>query len=208
MSDEDFYKVTGTSVASTGKCIRAQVLGVGSDGTSTDDNASETQDDIETMQPMGLLARPTPATTNTLQAFVSMRGDEVVATQLVDKSRTKQNLADGETWVHGVGTSNQDSVLQIHTDGSQDLTPTSGKDLKLAGGTAKVGRVGDATVDGTLSITAAANTLIVTYTPPSGAPVTTTFTFAIAGGAIAIAGAPLSASIAGQINAGADHVKA
>lgn len=126
----DFAKVTVVTVSSTLRCVTVQVAAMGDAG---DDNTAERGDDVEVLQPLGLMASPT-LTAETEAPFVRI-GDRQVALGLVDKSAPVQNVATGETRLYGVnGSTNNTATIIILPTGAITITPKSAQTLTLAGG--------------------------------------------------------------------------
>lgn len=165
--DIEFAKLTGTEVQADGKCIRAQVIMAGSEGA---DNDAEQADSVETVQPLGLLARPT--ITDTAETVTVRRGDEVVVLFVLDKAAVKQDLEEGEVRMHGVSSSAPNAVIRIRASGDIEITPAPGCAVKLAGGATNCAKQGSTVDLGYIAGTAPVGGGPVTfvYTPPGVAP--------------------------------------
>lgn len=181
MSETDWKKVTEVRVGSKARVLVVDTRGAGSTG---DDESAEFTDDSEVVQPLGLLARP--KITKTLEALVLRTGDQDIVLALVDKGGDPiSGLEEDEVRLHGL--KERSAVIRIRANGDIEITPKAGRDVILAGGAAKVARVGDATAGH-------AHSVVFNLTaPPGGGTVT---------GSITVN------SNTDTINAGADHVKA
>lgn len=134
----DFVRITQLAVDAELRAQTAQVVGYGDE---TDGGDAEQADEVEVTHPLGFISRP--VVTDTLEGVVVMRGDEPVVLALVDKGAAAQAVEEGEARMHGVGSGNAAAVTRIRNSGAIELTPKSGQDLVLAGGTKKVARVDD-----------------------------------------------------------------
>lgn len=169
----------------------------------------ETRDAVERFQQYGFTSVPEDGAEAAV-LFVGGHRDHGIAVAVDDRRHRLKGLAAGEVALY-----HKDGArVLLKANGSIEVTPKSGQDVVLAGGSAKVGRVGDATGTGSLSMLAAQvppvtgpTTITFLWTPEGGgAPVTVgTITLTTAGGT-ALAGTP--ASLVGKITAGADHTKA
>jgi hypothetical protein len=99
------------------------------------------------------------------------------------------------------------SPADIGTLAIPEQVEIDGDEVVLAQGTRAVARVNDTVNVGALSFSGVANTMIITYTPPTGAATVWTLTSTIAAGAIvhAITG---SGPLSGVITSGRNEVKA
>ena len=152
MSDDpiDAVKVASLATSTTRRVMIAQCIGVGAEG---DDDAAERFDDVEVMQPSGLMAHP--RCTPTTEALAVRRGDELIALFLVDKGAQVQAVEIGETRLYGVGTNNPTTIIRLRADGSMDIQSSSNGainirahgtgDVVVNEGLLKVARVSDPT---------------------------------------------------------------
>lgn len=85
------------------------------------------------------------------------------------------------------------TIIRLDKDGKITITAAPGQDVVINGGTAKVGRVGDAVNGGTVTALAGVTPVNFIYTPVGGAPQPASPTLILSGG---------------KITAGADHLKA
>lgn len=171
----DLATVTRLDADAQRRVITAQIRGAVTDDAPDD---AEEHDEVEVLQPAGLLARP--ELTATTEAAVVMRGDEPVVILLIDKGATAQTPEAGEVRLHGVAAASATAVVRIRADGSVEITTTTNKHLTLtANGTGEVRVNGSAVkvaadqdpVDaGTLTFVPGTGGASLTYTPPGGAP--------------------------------------
>jgi hypothetical protein len=158
------------------RVLLAQLRGFGAPGER---ERAQRADDVEVVQPMGLRVRP--AITSSLEAVVvETPSGERIAVVLVDKARAEGAVEAevGETQLHGLA--EQSAVIRIRASGDIELSPKSGRNVIVAGGTLKVARETDGVRIGTLTATA----------PPSGGPVVFTFTPMSADGTPGVPSAP------------------
>lgn len=186
----DFVRITQLAVDAELRAQTAQVVGYGDE---TDGGDAEQADEVEVTHPLGFISRP--VVTDTLEGVVVMRGDEPVVLALVDKGAAAQAVEEGEARMHGVGSGNAAAVTRIRNSGAIELTPKSGQDLVLAGGTLEVARRTDpvTAAAGLLTTLGQIVTLLNTPGPVVGAPGTIT---------------PFTGPTVGSINSGAPNVKA
>lgn len=162
--------------------LLAQLRAAGAEG-----DTGEEQDDMEVVQPMGLRVRPVQR--STLEGLSVDWGDRRVVLFLVDKARQTGAVEpeEGGTVLHSLGA--EAAHIYLRANGDIEITPASGRNIILAGGSLGVARSSDAVQT---SLDAAAVAGIVA--PAGGGPCT------LLAGTI-----PLSGTITG---AGAPHVKA
>lgn len=207
----DRFQVSRFVVSAAKKLFLAQLLGWGDQGdvsgadsgalTAEDpDGAAEVVDDAPFYQQLGVAARPLVA--STLKALGWREGDEVWILKLWDRARTPTDLAEGETRTYacgditvrarfrtdGLAFEAKGATIEITSVGAIRLTPASGQDIVLGGGSAKVARVGDTTsghthTAGGLQVVIPSGPAAGTY-PVTGATASSTDTVAAAAGAV------------------------
>jgi len=192
-SEIDFARVTSCAASSQVRAVTVQMSALGDEGNT---NEGERGENVEVLQPLGLMA--VPSITQTTEAPFLRIGDRQVALGIIDKGATPQACETGEVRLYGPGSSNASAVLRIRADGSIEITAKSGVNISLA-----VDGAGDVVLDGgSLKVARATDPVSVTLTalqigtiiaPPGGGPCT--------GGPITITGTVDS-------GAGAAHVKA
>lgn len=174
----DAWTVERLTVSTERRTLTATCLGAGSAG----DPDAERIDDVEVMQPSGLLANP--AVTPTLEAIGVRRGDELLALFLIDKGGAAQAVESGETRLHGVGPNNQATVIRLRADGAIEVTSAgnghvvvtaSGTgEVRLNGSAVKVAAHNDPVNLGSWTHVPASGTGVtpcsLSYTPPGGSP--------------------------------------
>ena len=179
--DIDFARVTLATADSERRVTTVQVAALGNAG---DDNGSERGDDVEVLQPLGLMALP--SLTATTEAPFLRLGDRQVALGIVDKGATPQTVETGEVRLYGPGSGNASAVLRIRADGSIEITSTSNYnitvtangtgEIRLNGSALKVAADTDPADIGTWTHIPASGVGVtpcsLSYTPPSGAPTT------------------------------------
>lgn len=158
--------------------LLAQLRAAGAEG-----DPGEEQDDMEVVQPMGIRVRPVQRAS--LEGLAVDWGDRRVVLVLVDKSREAGAVEpeEGETQLHGLA--QESAVVRIRASGDIEITPASGRDVILAGGSLGVARSSDA-VQTTLGALAAGGLTA----PPGGGPCTLTAGPITLSGTITGAGAP------------------
>ena len=189
----DFARVTTAAASTTRRVVTVQIAALGNEG---DDNGSERGDDVEVIQPLGLMA--VPSITATTEAPFMRLGDRQVALGIIDKGATPQTVEAGEVRLYGPGASNASAVLRIRADGSIVIQSKTGQNIALNvdaagnivldGGSLKVARATDP-----VSVTLTALQIGTIIAPAGGGPCT--------GGPITITGTI-------DTGAGASHVKA
>ncbi len=192
-SEIDFARVTSCATSSQVRAVTVQMSALGDEGNT---NEGERGENVEVLQPLGLMA--VPSITQTTEAPFLRICDRQVALGIIDKGATPQACETGEVRLYGPGSSNATAVLRIRADGSIEITAKSGVNISLA-----VDGAGDVVLDGgSLKVARATDPVSVTLTalqigtiiaPPGGGPCT--------GGPITITGTVDS-------GAGAAHVKA
>lgn len=125
-SEIDFARVTTVAASTTRRVVTVQMAALGNEG---DDNTSEQGDDVEVLQPAGLMA--VPSLTPTTEAPFVRLGDRQVALALIDKGATPQTVERGETRIYGVGSGNAAAVIRIRADGSIEVTSKTGTNVTL-----------------------------------------------------------------------------
>lgn len=111
----------------------------------------ETRDDVERVQQYGFSSAPVSGTEGVV-VFVGGRRDHGLIVAVDDRDNRKTGLAEGEVAVyHKDGAS-----LVMKSNGDIEVTPKSGSNIVLNGGSAKVSRVGDNTTGHTHTFTMSA----------------------------------------------------
>lgn len=170
MSDAlEFVKVTAVAVSTSTRAVTMQAAGAGAEG---DDNDAERFDEVEVVQPLGVLANP--ILTDTTQAVAVRHGDELVALFIVDKGRSAQAIESGETRLYGAGTNNQTTVIRLRASGAIEITSANNGainitangtgDVVVNGGSLKIARVTDPVRIGTVTGTAGPYPVVFTTT--------------------------------------------
>lgn len=170
MSDAlEFVKVTAVAVSTSTRAVTMQAAGAGAEG---DDNDAERFDEVEVVQPLGVLANP--ILTDTTQAVAVRHGDELVALFIVDKGRSAQAIESGETRLYGAGTNNQTTVIRLRASGAIEITSANNGainitangtgDVVVNGGSLKIARVTDPVRIGTITGTAGPYPVVFTTT--------------------------------------------
>jgi hypothetical protein len=170
MSDAlEFVKVTSVAVSTSTRAVTMQAAGAGAEG---DDNDAERFDEVEVVQPLGVLANP--ILTDTTQAVAVRHGDELVALFIVDKGRSAQAIESGETRLYGAGTNNQTTVIRLRASGAIEITSANNGainitangtgDVVVNGGSLKLARVTDPVRIGTVTGTAGPYPVVFTTT--------------------------------------------
>lgn len=170
MSDAlEFVKVTAVAVSTSTRAVTMQAAGAGAEG---DDNDAERFDEVEVVQPLGVLANP--ILTDTTQAVAVRHGDELVALFIVDKGRSAQAIESGETRLYGAGTNNQTTVIRLRASGAIEITSANNGainitangtgDVVVNGGSLKLARVTDPVRIGTVTGTAGPYPVVFTTT--------------------------------------------
>lgn len=168
----------------------------------------ETRDAVERFQQYGFTSVPEDGAEAAV-LFVGGHRDHGIAVAVDDRRHRLKGLASGEVALY-----HKDGArVLLKANGSIEVTPKSGQDVVLAGGSAKVGRVGDATGTGTLAmlaVPAGPNTAITFQWIPEGGgvPVTVGTITLLAAGGTAVGTVGGGVALAGKITAGADHTKA
>ena len=170
MSDAlEFVKVTSVAVSTSTRAVTMQAAGAGAEG---DDNDAERFDEVEVVQPLGVLANP--ILTDTTQAVAVRHGDELVALFIVDKGRSAQAIESGETRLYGAGTNNQTTVIRLRASGAIEITSANNGainitangtgDVVVNGGSLKIARVTAPVRVGTVTGTAGPYPVVFTTT--------------------------------------------
>lgn len=144
-----FLKVTRTRVADRVRTLMLQVRGYGSEGAD-DEESTERQDDVELVQPLGLMARAVIA--SGLEVLAAEIGDQTVGLALLNKALSVLSLEEGETRLYGAKEST--CHIRLRADGSIDIEAKSNADIRITasgtgelvlnGGALKVARDTDA----------------------------------------------------------------
>lgn len=165
----EFVKITSVAVSTSTRAVTMQAAGAGAEG---DDNDAERFDDVEVVQPLGVLA--SPILTDTTQAVAVRHGDELVALFIVDKGRSAQSIESGETRLYGAGANNQTTVIRLRASGAIEITSANNGainitangtgDVVVNGGSLKIARVTDPVRIGTITGTAGPYPVVFTTT--------------------------------------------
>lgn len=165
----EFVKITSVAVSTSTRAVTMQAAGAGAEG---DDNDAERFDEVEVVQPLGVLANP--ILTDTTQAVAVRHGDELVALFIVDKGRSAQAIESGETRLYGAGTNNQTTVIRLRASGAIEITSANNGainitangtgDVVVNGGSLKLARVTDPVRIGTVTGTAGPYPVVFTTT--------------------------------------------
>lgn len=142
-----FAKITRTRLGERARALFAQMRGLGSEG---DDEAAQSIDDAEVVQPLGLFARP--VIRRGLEALMLWIGEETVAAFMINKSEPRLDVEEGETRLYGAKESS--CRVRMRADGSIDveaksgaairITASDGANIVLNGGSLDVARKTDA----------------------------------------------------------------
>lgn len=191
-----FAKILRTALGARARTLLVQLRGL---GDTANDDAAESLDDVEVLQPLGVFARPMIRAS--LEALLVEVGEELLALALADKGAGVLNdVEEGETRLYSAGGAT--CRVRLRADGSIDIEATSNKNIRITsagsgevvlnGGSLKVARV----TDSTTGHTHGAGSLVVVV-PPGGA-----------GGTFPVTGATASATDTIASSAGAPRVKA
>ena len=202
-------KVTRAAFDATSKLLGVQLRAEGDEGDDATAAAADEQAS-QFLPQLGIAVRPVVA--RTLRALGVEVGDEVLVLKLWDKTKCPTDLAVGETRTFacgdvtinlqmrtdGVTLTAKGATITINASGDVAITPASGRDLVLNGGSLKVARATDAVDLGTWTHTPASGVgvtpCVLSYLPPGG------------GGGVISAGTAVTGAIAA--GAGAPNVKA
>ena len=197
-----FLKLTRTRLASRVRAVLAQTRGYGVEGADDD---AESQDDVEIVQPLGLMVRPYISAG--LELLAAEIGDTTLGLAIINKALEILDVEEGETRLYGAA--EPTARVRLRASGKTEVESKSGQDIVLNGGTLEAARRTDTTGNGTLTLVGATSGLNViltlTYTPPGGAPQVSSITL---GPASIIATVPLTHALSGTITSGATRVKA
>lgn len=162
-------KVTRTRLGERARTLLAQIRGFGSEGA---DDSAEAQDDIEVVQPFGLLARPVIAAG--LELLGVEIGDSTLGLALLNKALSVLDVEEGETRLYGAKESS--CRVRMRADGSIDveaksgaairITTAGGANIVLNGGTLDVARKTDPVSGGTLYFVPGTGGATLAYAPP------------------------------------------
>lgn len=156
------------------RVLMVQLRGAGETGSN---DSAEAHDEVEVVQPIGLRAHP--VVRDSLEAFAVTRGDERIALFLVDKGRRDGAIEPEAGGLVLNGLAEESAVVYIRASGDIEITPKTGRDVVLAGGTRKVARATDPVAVGATPLTGMAawialvSTAINTLAPgtiPPGTP--------------------------------------
>ena len=171
----DFARVTTAAASTTRRVVTVQIAALGNEG---DDNTSERGDDVEVIQPLGLMA--VPSITATTEAPFMRLGDRQVALGIIDKGATPQTVEAGEVRLYGPGASNASAVLRIRADGSIEITSKTNQNIivtangtgevRVNGSAVKIAADADPVDVGAWTFNPGAGGATLSYTPPGGVP--------------------------------------
>ena len=190
-----FLKLTATRLATNVRTVLAQTRGYGAEGADDD---AESQDDVEIVQPLGLMVRPVIAAG--LELLAAEIGDATLGIALINKALSALDVEAGETRLYGA--LQPTARIRLRGDGSVDIEALSGEAIRITtagggdvvvnGGSLRVARVTDPTAGH-----AHGNGGLVVVVPPGGA-----------GGTFPVTGAMDSATDTIAFGAGAADFKA
>lgn len=134
----EFMKVTLAAWGTRASTLVAQLRGAGEEG---DDDAAEAFDGVEVAQPMGLRAKPVQRAS--LEGVVVEIGDERYVLCLVDKSRQTGAVEPetGGTTLYSLA--EPSAVFYARASGDLEVTPKTGRDTILSGGSLDAARKTD-----------------------------------------------------------------
>ena len=169
----DFARVTTAAASTTRRVVTVQIAALGNEG---DDNGSERGDDVEVIQPLGLMA--VPSITATTEAPFMRLGDRQVALGIIDKGATPQTVEAGEVHLYGPGASNASAVLRIRADGSIEITSKTNQnvivtangtgEVRVNGSAVKIAADADPVDVGAWTFNPGTGGATLSYTPPGG----------------------------------------
>lgn len=169
----DFARVTTAAASTTRRVVTVQIAALGNEG---DDNTSERGDDVEVIQPLGLMA--VPSITATTEAPFMRLGDRQVALGIIDKGATPQTVEAGEVRLYGPGASNASAVLRIRADGSIEITSKTNQnvivtangtgEVRVNGSAVKIAADADPVDVGAWTFNPGTGGATLSYTPPGG----------------------------------------
>ena len=125
-SEIDFARVTSCAASSQVRAVTVQMSALGDEG---DTNAGERGENVEVLQPLGLMA--VPSLTQTTEAPYLRLGDRQVALAIVDKGATPQAVSTGETRLYGVGASNATANVRVLPAGGVEANAKTGQNVTL-----------------------------------------------------------------------------
>jgi hypothetical protein len=196
-SEIDFARVTSCAASSQVRAVTVQMSALGDEGNT---NEGERGENVEVLQPLGLMA--VPSITQTTEAPFLRIGDRQVALGIIDKGATPQAVEAGEVRLYGPGSSNATATVRIRADGSIEITAKSGVNISLA-----VDGAGDVVLDGgSWKVARATDPVTIDSVLATWIGQVTTAVNALAPGAVtAVPGSTVGTITA---SAGAAHVKA
>lgn len=169
----DFARVTTAAASTTRRVVTVQIAALGNEG---DDNGSERGDDVEVIQPLGLMA--VPSITATTEAPFMRLGDRQVALGIIDKGATPQTVEAGEVRLYGPGASNASAMLRIRVDGSIEITSKTNQnvivtangtgEVRVNGSAVKIAADADPVDVGAWTFNPGTGGATLSYTPPGG----------------------------------------
>ena len=147
------WKLVRAALDATSKLLHAHAL---TDGDEGDDTQAAAEPNATFLQQLGVAARP--VVSRTLRALGVEHGDEVLLLKAWDKTKLPAALDEGETQAFacgdvavrlrlrttGVVLEAKGATITITSTGAIQVTPASGQDVVLNGGTLKIARETDA----------------------------------------------------------------
>jgi hypothetical protein len=132
-SEIDFARVTSCAASSQVRAVTVQMSALGDEGNT---NEGERGENVEVLQPLGLMA--VPSITQTTEAPFLRIGDRQVALGIIDKGATPQACETGEVRLYGPGSQNATAVVRIRADGSIEITSKAGRNIAVVASAAGV----------------------------------------------------------------------
>lgn len=122
-----FFKLLATRIGARTSALRAQLRGF---GTTGNDNAAESPDDCEVLQPIGFASRVFPS--ETAEAVAVQISDQVVVLVQLDKSVGQAQLATMEPGEARLYSAKEPTcVVRCLADGSIEITSKTGQNVTM-----------------------------------------------------------------------------
>lgn len=151
MTELEMYTAISTAIESSGS-VHVMTVDLQGFGNSGDTDNCEQHPKIEVLQQYGIYSRPESG--QNVEAPCVYYKESMVSLPLIDKTAVDiSSLEEGEIRLQN----RAGAVVRLRADGSIELTPASGKNIILDGGSAKVSRVGDRTTGHSHTATFALN---------------------------------------------------